>query len=299
MCGLSRSEVEVSVIARTDLTVEPVAGAIGAMVTGLDLRTVETTADLAPLIDAIAQHLVVFLPGQQIDLDGLERVTDLLGGCDTTPFVKPVEGRPNVIRVLKEAKDGMNFANAWHSDLSYLAAPPSYTVLHAYEIPPFGGDTLWANQYRAFETLSPGLQRTLKGLKAVHSAAMAYGSDGVFARAKNSTSMEVEPSAEAHRTKTHPAVIRNPLTGRAALYVNPVYTTRFQGWSEEDSQPLLQHLFRHSVSENLTCRLRWQPGTLAIWDNRCTQHNGLNDVSGQRRVLYRTSVRGSTPEAAG
>lgn len=286
-------------VVNLDLAIEPIAGSIGAIVHGLKLEDIQTVEDVRPLVDAISKHLVVFLPDQTQDLDELERITDLLGGRDTTPFVKPVEGRPHVIRVLKEAKDGMNFANAWHSDLSYLAAPPSYTVLHAYEIPPYGGDTLWANQYLAYETLSPGLKKTLRGLKAVHSAAMAYGLEGVFARAKSSTSMEIEPSEEAHRTKTHPAVIRHPLTGRAALYVNPVYTTRFHGWSDEDSQPLLQHLFRHSVSENLTCRLRWQPGTLAIWDNRCTQHNGLNDFSGQRRVLYRTSVRGAAPEAAG
>ncbi len=280
------------------LDVEPVAGSIGAIVTGIDLREVHTEADLQPLVDAITAHLVVFLPDQEIDLDGLERITDLLGGRDATPFVRPVEGRPYVIKVLKEPRDEMNFANAWHSDLSYLSAPPSYTLLHAYEVPAHGGDTLWANQYLAYSTLSPGLQRTLRTLKGIHSAQMAYGLTGVFARAKGATSMQIDPSAEAHRHKAHPAVIRHPVSGRPALYVNPVYTTRFQGWSEEESQPLLDHLFRHSVHENFTCRFRWQPGSLAIWDNLCTQHNGLNDFRGTRRVLYRTSVRGSAPVAA-
>lgn len=285
--------------ATTAVTVEPVAGSLGAVVSGVDLREVRTEQELRPILEALWQHLVIFLPEQDMDLDDLERITDLFGGRDTTPYVKPVEGRPYVMRVLKEPSDQMNFANAWHSDLTYLPSPPSYTLLHAYEIPPYGGDTMWSNQYLAFESLSPGLQKMLRGVKAMHSAGMAYGLDGVFARAKGATSMEVQPSQDAQKEKSHPAVIRHPETGKLALYLNPVYTTRFQGWTEADSKPLLEHLFRHSVQENFTCRLRWKPGTLAIWDNRATQHNGLNDFSGMRRVLYRTSVRGSAPVAAG
>lgn len=284
--------------AAVKLSVAPISGSIGAVVRGIDLRQVRTAADLAPLVEAISRHLVVFLPDQEIDLEGLENVTDLLGGRGTTPFVAPVEGRPYVVRVLKEPNDTLNFANAWHSDLSYQPAPPAYTLLHAYEIPPYGGDTLWANQYLAYEMLSPGLQKALRGLSAMHSARQAYGTDGVFARSKDATSMSIEPSADAHREKAHPAVVRHPVTGRAALYVNSLYTTRFRGWTVEDSKPLLDHLFRHSVNENLTCRWKWQPGTLAIWDNLATQHNGLNDFSGMRRVLYRTSVEGGIPLGA-
>lgn len=284
------------VLAETSLTVEPISGSLGAVVRGIDLRNVSAQEELAPLIDAISRHLVVFMPDQELDLDCLERITDLLGGRDTTPFVGHVEDRPYVIKVVKEPSDGMNFANEWHSDLSYLPKPPAYTLLHAYEIPAYGGDTLWANQYLAYQHLSPGLQKTLRRLKAMHSAGRAYGLDGVFARAKGATSMQIEPSSEAHREKSQPAVVRHPRTGQPALYVNPVYTTRFQGWTIEDSKPLLEYLFRHSVRENFTCRWKWQPRTLAIWDNLATQHNGLNDFSGARRVLYRTSVRGATPE---
>ena len=286
--------------ARTvSLTVEPVAGALGASVTGLDLRDVCDASELDGLRGALAEHLVVFLPDQDLSLDDLERITDLLGGRDVTPFVEPLEDRPYVIRVIKEPDDVLNFANAWHSDLSYLPAPPAYTLLHAWEVPDHGGDTVWSNQYLAYQTLSGGLRDTLRGLRAVHSAGMAYGTGGLLDKYKDYTSMAIAPSPDAYAEHTHPAVTVHPVTGRKALYVNPVYTTRFEGWSTEESAALLGHLHRHSINENFTCRLRWSVKTLAIWDNRCTMHNALNDYSGVRREMYRTSVKGAAPVGAG
>ncbi len=281
------------------IEVSPVAGALGAVVRGLDLRTVTEPDQLRPVLAALAERLVVFLPDQDMDLDDLERVTDLLGGRDVTPFVAPLDDRPYVIRVIKEPGDQLNFANAWHTDLSYLPTPPAYTLLHAREVPPYGGDTVWSNQYMAFETLSGGLRSTLQRLRAVHSAGMAYGTGGVLDKTRDLTSMAIEPSPEAYREHVHPAVVRHPVTGRLVLYVNPVYTTRFEGWSPAESQTLLTHLYRHSINENFTCRFRWSAATLAIWDNRCTMHNALNDYSGVRREMYRTSVRGVPLESAG
>jgi taurine dioxygenase len=285
----------VTTIGRASLTVEPMAGALGATVTGLDLAQVSEAGELDGLRRALAEHLVVFLPEQALDLDVLERVTDLLGGRDVTPFVDPLEDRPYVIRVIKEADDVLNFANAWHSDLSYLATPPAYTLLHAWDVPTHGGDTVWSNQYLAYESLSRGLKAALQGLQAVHSAGMAYGTGGLLDQVKDLTSMAIAPSAQAYAEEAHPAVTVHPVTGRAALYLNPVYTTRFDGWTKEESAPLLAHLHRNSINENFTCRLRWSPGTLAIWDNRCTMHNALNDYSGVRREMYRTSVKGARP----
>ncbi len=278
--------------------VRPVAGALGATVTGVDLVSVTEEGQLDGVRRALADHLVVFLAGQDLDLDDLERITDLLGGRDVTPFVSPLEDRPYVIRVIKEPDDQLNFANAWHSDLSYLAQPPSYTLLHAWEVPPFGGDTIWSNQYLAFETLSRGLRKTLTGLRAVHSAGMAYGTGGFLDQVKELTSMAIAPSDDAYAEHVHPAVIEHPVTGRAALYLNPVYTTRFEGWNPVESQELLGHIYRHATAENLTCRLRWDRHTLAIWDNRCTMHNALNDYAGERREMFRTSVKGSGPPVA-
>ncbi len=279
----------------TALTVKPVAGALGATVTGINLADVSDASQLDELRRALADHLVVFVPHQDLSLDDLERVTDLLGGRDVTPFVDALEDRPYVIRVIKEPTDVLNFANAWHSDLSYLPAPPAYTLLHAWDVPDHGGDTVWSNQYLAYETLSSGLKATLDGLLAVHSAGMAYGTGGLLDQFKDLTSMAIAPSEEAYAEHVHPVVTVHPVTGRRALYVNPVYTTRFAGWTKDESAALLAHLHRHSINENFTCRLRWSVRTLAVWDNRCTMHNALNDYSGVRREMYRTSVKGTAP----
>lgn len=274
------------------------AGALGAEVRGVDLARALERGEVAELRQALSDHLVVTVPEQAMSLDDLERLTDQLGGRAVTPFVKPLPDRPFVIRVLKERDDRLNFANAWHSDLSYLAAPPSFTLLYAQEVPEFGGDTLFQNQVLAYETLSDGLKATLRGLRAVHSAGPAYGTGGYLDRVKDKMSTEIAPSAEAFAECSHPAVVRHPESGRAALYLNGVYTQRFEGWSAADSQPLLQHIYRHATNENFTCRVRWAKGTLTIWDNRATQHNALNDYHGQRREMYRTSVAGSAPVGA-
>ena len=287
--------------------VERIAGSLGAVVHGLDAWAL-TNDGLATIRAALLEHLVVFLPNQAADLDQLEAFTDRLGGRDLTPYVQSVKGRPFVIRVIKEANDQLNFANAWHTDLSYLAAPPSFTVLHAWDVPSFGGDTIWANQYLAYETLPAELRQQLLGMTATHSAGMAYGTGGYLQSVADQSSMTILPSADAHNSQTHPAVIRHPDSGRSALYINPVYTTGLRrttaGPAADSGQPmpgdaaLLARLARHSVNENFTCRMRWQPGMLAIWDNRCTQHFAINDYSGQRREMFRTSVRGSAPIAA-
>jgi taurine dioxygenase len=284
---------EMTGLSSSSLKIEPVAGALGATVRGIDLTDVFESEQLEGLRQALADHLVVFVPEQSLSLDDLERITDLLGGRDVTPFVEPLEDRPHVIRVIKEPGDLINFANAWHSDLSYLATPPSYTLLHAWEVPDHGGDTIWSNQYLAYEMLSGGLKQTVKRLRAVHSAGMAYGTGGLLDKAQSLTSMAIVPSPDAYAEWVHPMVIEHPVTHRPALYVNPVYTTRIDGWAANESAGLLDYLFRLSINENFTCRLRWSVGTLAIWDNRCTMHNALNDYSGVRREMFRTSVKGS------
>ncbi len=281
------------------LEIERIAGSLGAYVRGLDLRSPLSPAEMDALRQALRDHLVVFLPEQHIGLDELERFTDEMGGRDITPYVTPVDGRPYVIRVIKEPGDELNFANAWHTDLSYLPAPPAFTILHAWEVPPYGGDTIWANQYLAYETLPADLREQLLTLRGVHSAGPAYGTGGFLESVQSKTSMAIEPSAAAHGVHVHPMVIRHPETGRAALYANPVYTVGIEGWTQEAAAPLIARLAKHAVHENFTCRLRWEPHMMAIWDNRCTQHLAVNDYAGHRREMFRTSVSGSTPVAAG
>lgn len=274
---------------------ERLAGSCGAIVRGFDVGSPLTPDRVEELRSLLDEHLVVALPDQHIDLDRLEAFTDELGGRDVTPYVEPVDGRPYVIRVIKEASDELNFANAWHSDLSYLPEPPSYTVLHARDVPDAGGDTLWANQYLAFETLPADVRDQLRGLRATHSAGMAYGTGGFLDTVADKSSMRIAPSDEAFATHSHPMVIRHPQTGREALFVNPVYTTGIEGMDAGEAFAMLARLHAHATNPNFTCRLRWEPHMLAIWDNRCVQHFAINDYPGERRELYRTSVRGAVP----
>jgi taurine dioxygenase len=278
------------------LTIERIAGALGAEVRGIDLTTDLTDHDVAALRAALLEHQVVFLRDQPYATDHLERLTMQLGGHGHTPFLESMDGHPGVVRVVREASEsGFNFGGQWHSDWSFQPEPPAFTLLWSLEVPPHGGDTMWANMALAFDTLSSGLRETLSTLRAVHSAGWAYSSNGVLARTASQRSMQIATSDEALAEHTHPVIVTHPETGRQALFVNPTYTVRFDGWSAADSAPLLQHLYAHATRDAFTCRFRWTPNTLAIWDNRVTQHNALNDYAGFRRELHRTTVAGSTP----
>jgi taurine dioxygenase len=196
-----------------------------------------------------------------------------------------------VIAVVREASErqGFTFGGIWHSDFSFLPEPPMGSILHALEVPPFGGDTLWANQYLAFETLSPGLQQTLRGLRGVHSARDAYAPkmQGVH---DQFVGMRVKTSDDANQVQLHPAVRVHAETGREALFLNAQYTVGLAGWWPHESKLLLDHLFAHSTQPAFTCRWRWQVGDVAFWDNRCVQHMVMADAHGHRRAMHRTTV---------
>jgi taurine dioxygenase len=280
----------------TTFTVDRIAGAIGAEVRGLDL-TSTLSDDAVDTLRALAvEHKVIFLRDQPYAIEHLERLTTQLGGHGHTPFLRHIDGHPGVVKVVKEADEGgFNFGGAWHSDWSFQPEPPSFTLLWSVEVPPQGGDTMWSNQDLAFDTLSDGLKTTLMDLDVVHSAGWAYAADGVLARTADGRSMRIDTSDDALAERVHPAIPTHPASGRSSLFVNPTYSVRFAGWSVADSAPLLQHLYTHSTRDAFTCRFRWTANTLAIWDNRSTQHNALNDYRGHRRELHRTTVAGSTP----
>src|SRR5215469_7960071 len=198
---------------RERLQVAPAGGSAGAYITGVDVAKASVD-DVAAITKGLNDHLVVALPDQTMTLEEMERFTDLLGGKDITPYVKAIDGHPYVIRILKEKHEKLNFANAWHTDLSYLEAPPRFTVLYCLETPEAGGDTLWANQYLALDTLSPGLRDTLMGLNAVHSAGPAYGTGGYLDGVKDKMSTKIAPSKDAYAEQAHPVVTAHPETGR-------------------------------------------------------------------------------------
>jgi taurine dioxygenase len=207
------------------------------------------------------------------------------------PLIKGLPDYPDVIEVSKLENVRANFGGVWHSDTAYLEYPPMGSMLLAREVPPAGGDTLFANQYLAYETLSLGLRRMLEGVVAVNSSAKADATRTREDRVKK----DGREDARKEYLAEHPAVRTHPETGRKALYVNVAHTIRFKDMTEEESAPLLSYLFHHQVQPEFTCRFHWQVGSLAFWDNRCAQHNAVNDYQGYRRVMHRITLAGDRP----
>jgi taurine dioxygenase len=201
---------------------------------------------------------------------------------------------PEIIEVRKEPDDrGGNFGCAWHSDVTYLEEPALGSILYAREVPEFGGDTLFANMYMAYDALSDGMKRMLDGMTAVHSARRPYGSKSDWFPTQRS--MEIRRNNSAQAEVEHPVVRTHPETGRKGLFVNNTFTIRFSDMSEEASAPLLEYLYLHLVRPEFTCRFRWTANAVAFWDNRCVQHYAINDYHGQRRVMHRVTVNGDRP----
>ena len=273
------------------LSVEPVAGALGAEISGVDLARPLSEDTVAAIRRAWLDHLVIFFREQPLSPTQFLAFARCFGEPIEYPFVKGLDDHPEIIPVLKLEHERVNFGGVWHSDTAYLDVPPMASMLVAREIPPYGGDTLFANMYLAYETLSDGLKAMLDGLLAINGSAKADASRTREDRMKDSA-REVKKDYVA----AHPVVRRHPETGRRALYVNVAHTVRFDGMTEEESRPLLEYLFRHQTRPEFTCRFRWRPGSIAFWDNRCAQHNAINDYAGHRRLLHRITLAGDVPK---
>ena len=267
-------------------TVRPIAGALGAELHGVDLAAELPDATIAAIRRALLDHCVIFFRDQDLAPARFLAFAKRFGTPNEYPFVKGIEGYPEIIAVTKLPHETINFGGVWHSDTTYLQPPPMATMLLAREVPPVGGDTLFANQYLAFESLSPRMQALLSGLHGVSSSAKADASRTREDRIRTDGTNEPRKLLIAE----HPAVRTHAETGRKALYVNVAHTVAFAGMTEEESAPLLGFLFRHQVRPEFTCRFRWQPGSLAIWDNRCAQHYAMNDYQGHRRVMHRITL---------
>lgn len=271
--------------------VQPLSGAIGAELHGIDLGGELTEDTIAALRRALLDHLVIFFRDQDLPPARFLALAKRFGTPIEYPFVKGLEGFPEIISVAKLPHETVNFGGVWHSDTTYLEQPPMATLLVAREVPPVGGDTLFANQYMALETLSPRLQELLSGLRGVSSSAKADASRTREDRIRSDGTVEARKLLIAE----HPVVRTHPETGRKALYVNVAHTVSFAGMTAEESKPLLGYLYRHQIQPEFTCRFRWRPGSLAIWDNRCAQHYAMNDYHGHKRVLQRITLAGDTP----
>ena len=273
------------------IQVTPVSPAVGAEIAGVDISQTLDDQTVAEIRAALLEHLVVFFRGQILTPESLLAFARRFGTLSRYPFVKGMDDYPDVVEVVKREDEIHNFGGIWHSDTTYLDCPPLGSVLYAVEIPPVGGDTLFANMYLAYETLSDGMKEFLDGLKAVNSAQKADAAVGRLKRASERPGGEDPSAVEA----VHPIVRTHPETGRKALFVNRGHTVKIDGFTEEESRPILEYLYAHQTRPEFTCRFRWTPGAVAFWDNRPAQHNAINDYQGHRRVMHRVTLAGDRP----
>lgn len=276
---------------RISLEIRPLSGAIGAEIVGVDLSGDLDDDTVAAIRRAWLDHLVLFFRDQDLSPQRFRGLARRFGEPVEYPFLKGLEGFPEITPVVKLPHETVNFGGLWHSDTAYLDEPPMGTMLLAREVPPYGGDTLFANMYLAYESLSPGMRHLLDGLVAVNSSAKADVTKTREDRMRESARAE----APREYVAEHPVVRTHPETGKKALYVNTGHTVRFRDMTEEESAPLLEFLFRHQTKPEFTCRFRWGAGSLAFWDNRCAQHNPVNDYHGLRRVMHRVTLKGDRP----
>ena len=274
------------------ISVAPISGVVGAEIGGVDLSQALDDRTVAELRQAFLAHHVLFFRDQELTPEAQIRFGRCFGELDTHPFVEGMDTHPEVIEIVTEADDSFNFGGGWHTDVTFLDEPDLGSILYGVDVPAYGGDTLFANQHAAYEALSATMKGLLDGLVALHSAGPQYAAGGYSTRSK---SMRTKNAEGAERVVRHPLVRTHPESGRKGLYVNRAFTIGIEGMRREESAALLEFLFTHAVREAFTCRFRWEPGSVAMWDNRSVQHYALYDYRGQRRFMRRITIRGDRP----
>jgi len=269
----------------------PVTPFIGAEITGLDLSQPIPGPALEKLRDTWHDRKALFFRNQTLNPDEQVAFTRQFGDIDKYPFLVGVEQNPYVAPVLKEAHDKVNFGGVWHSDTTYLDMPAKGASLYAVEIPPIGGDTIFVDMEQAYEHLSEGLKSMLSQMRAVNTSEKA----DVSKTREDRLADHGDGSTPKSFANSHPVVRTHPETGRKCLYINEGHTSHFEGWTEEESTPLLEYLYQHQRKAEFQCRLRWGQGTLALWDNRSTHHYPINDYHGHRRLMHRVSLKCCVP----
>jgi taurine dioxygenase len=279
------------------ISIEPLTPALGAMISGVDLKRL-VDSEFGRIYDAWLKYKVIFIREHDLSIDELCEFSMRFGDLMQLPYVSPMADYPYVIKVIKEAGEinmGV-FGGEWHSDFSFLAEPPMTSILMAEESPAVGGDTLWVDMVRAWQTLPSPLDDQLRSATAIHTGTPYGVANAPAIDERSGGSIEIQRhNPEVYTETRHPAVCRHPQTGEQMLFINPAYTTRLEGLSEIESERLLAQVYRHCLRPEFGCRFRWQPGTLAMWDNRNTMHYAVNDYDGYRRVMYRTIIKGHAP----
>lgn len=273
------------------ISIEPSGASCGAVIRGIDLSAGLGASDVAELRRAWLTHQVIGIAGQSLSLEDLERFAAALGPDGLDPYIDSIPGHPRVVEVRREADETAPvFAEAWHSDWSFLDTPPAGTLLYGKVIPPVGGDTLFANQYAAYDALSDAMKSGIADLQAVHSARRSYSPEGIYGKRDSGRSMAIRYSQEATATRLHPLVKAHPETGRRALFVNFGYTIGIQGMGAADATALLTELFTHQTRPEFVYRHRWSSGLVTLWDNRCVLHSATGGYQGHRRLLWRITI---------
>ena len=272
------------------ITITPIAGALGAEIGGVDISRGFDRETLQALRQALLDHLVIFFRDQDLTPDSYLAFAKEFGTPSEYPLMKGIEGYPFIQKIEKLANQRWNFAGTWHSDTTYLDCPPSATLLQAIELPPFGGDTMYANQYLAYEALSEPLRRFLDGLTAVN-----ISTKPVHSRTLEDSIRSSSGNQNHAYVAEHPVVRTHSETGRKSLFINFAHTSRFKGMTEEESAPILEYRFQHQVNPEFSCRFTWRKGSVALWDNRCTLHVGVNDYQGFGRQMHRITLAGERP----
>ena len=276
------------------LNVRPLTGALGAEIFGVDLSKNLSSELIQEIRNNFLQYSVIFFRDQDLTPEQHLNFSKMFGPLVINPVYGNVDGYPEIMPVIKNEKDKYNIGDTWHSDMSYMSEPPLGSILYAREVPQVGGDTLWTNMYMAYEFLPTPLRNALDELNAIHSD--SFLTSRIEERnAGRSTKLVADPN-RAELRATHPVIRTHDETKKRALYVNYPFTYSFEGMSREESLPLLNQLYAHATKPEFSCRFRWQKGSIAFWDNRCTMHYACNDYQGHRRVMNRTTIAGPKPE---
>ena len=276
------------------IDVRPISGALGAEIAGIDLSSALSNAAYDAIHRALLDHLVIFFRDQDLSPEQHTAFARRFGKLHIHPFVRGMDGYPHIVEVIKEKEENHHWGGSWHADVTFQAQPAMGAVLYAREVPPYGGDTMFANMYRAYETLSDGLKATLGRLRAVHYSGAPRNYSAKY--------RGMQPKDGEEENAVHPLVRTHPETGRKSLFIARSFTRHFEGMTEDESRPLLDFLFVHATRPEHVCRFRWQKNSIAFWDNRCTMHKAIADFHGAthglnqyRRVMHRVTLEGGRP----
>jgi taurine dioxygenase len=278
------------------LEAKPIAGALGAEIEGVDLARAIDDETMTEIRAALLDHLVIFFRDQRLTPEQQLGFARRWGEIHLHPYMQGMDHYPEILEIKKTPDDKKNFGGAWHSDQMFTAKPAMATILYAREVPSAGGDTMFTNQYLAYETLSDGLKHTLRSLRAVSRGDHCKGHGGQSRRDyyADKLAMKVRDPGDVQTISAHPLVRTHPETRRLSLYIGG-HVFCIEGWTEAESEPMIDFLMQHSTRPEFTCRFRWQTGSLAIWDNRCTQHFAIDDYPAETRVMHRITICGDTP----